>query len=123
MLPHRAGSQRMVRGGVHSRPDTWQTPAEMCGSHMTAKMQREGLGTSDDLELYFETQHNGKGKGTLGSLARAVSEARAGVSNGGRQPVGGRQPDRTPFFQVTPALRKNGYVLSGVDGTRPPTRN
>ena len=40
-----------------------------------------------------------------------------GVSDGGRPPVGGRfrQPDRTPFFRLTPALglrslRKNGYV-------------
>ena len=43
----------------------------------------------------------------------------------GRATVAGRRQstDRTPFFQVTPALRKDGYVLSGVDGTRPPTRN
>ena len=53
-----------------------------------------------------------------------------GVSDGGRPPVGDRfrvrQPDRTPFFRLTPAfglrsLRKNGYVLTGVDGTGPPT--
>ena len=50
------------------------------------------------------------------------------MSDGGRPPVGGRfrQPDRTPFFRLTPAfglrsLRKNGYVLTGVDGTGPPT--
>ena len=55
----------------------------------------------------------------MGSLARVGSEARPGVSDGGRPPVGGpfRQPDRTPFsgFLLTPAfglrsLRKNGYV-------------
>ena len=51
-----------------------------------------------------------------------------GVSDGGGPPVGGRlrQSDRTPFFRLTPAfglrsLRKNGYVLTGVDGTGPPT--
>ena len=89
MLPHRAGSKRMVRGGVRSRPDAWQHPRghrRKCagGSHRIAKMQREGLGTNDDSELYFETQHNCTGKRTLGSLARAVSEARAGASDGGR---------------------------------------
>ena len=26
MLPHRAGSQRMARGGVSSRPDAWAHP-------------------------------------------------------------------------------------------------
>ena len=52
----------------------------------------------------------------------------AGESDGGRPPVGGRfrQLDRTPFFRLTPAfglcsLRKNGYVLTGVEGNGPPT--
>ena len=51
-----------------------------------------------------------------------------GVSDGGRPPVGGRfrHPDRSLFFRLTPAfglcsLRKNGYVLTGVDETGPPT--
>ena len=77
-------------------------------------MQREGLRKGDGSELYLETKHNCTGKRAMGSLARAGSEAR---SEGGRPPVGRRfrQPDRTPFFRLTPAfglpsLRKNGYV-------------
>ena len=61
----------------------------------------------------------------MGSLARASTPRPGrGVSDGGRPPVGGRfrQPDRTPFFLLTPvlglrSLRNNGYVLSqaGLD--------
>ena len=64
MLPHRAGSQRMARGGVSSRPDAWAHPGghrrKMCGGAawpagvlgqgwacgritQDRKMQREGL--------------------------------------------------------------------------------
>ena len=84
-------------------------------------MQREGLRAFDGSELYFETKHYCTGKVYNGLLG-------PGRLRGGRRPVGSRfrQPDRTPFFRLTPAfglrsLRKNAYVLSGVDGTGPPT--
>ena len=57
-----------------------------------------------------------------------MGSSRPGVSGGGRPPVEGRfrQQDRTQFFRFTPAfglrsLRKNGHVLTGVNGTGPPT--
>ena len=40
------------------------------------KIQREGLGAYDGLELYFETKHNCAEKFTIGSMVRGGSEAR-----------------------------------------------
>ena len=56
----------------------------------------------------------------IGSSARARSEARPGVSEGGQLPVGGRfrQPDRTPFFGLIPAFG----LRSGMDKFRPTRR-
>ena len=45
-------------------------------------MQRKGLGACDGSELYFETQHNCTVKCTMGSMARAGSEARPATAAG-----------------------------------------
>ena len=108
MLPHRAGSQRMARGGVSSRPDAWARPGgpghlrKMCGGAawpagalgqgracgriaQDRKMQREGLGACDGTK-HICTEKCTKGfRARAGSGARPESERRRSAS--GRPPV------------------------------------
>ena len=57
--------------------------------HTGSQKQREGLRKGDCSELYFVTKHNHIGKCTMGSLAGAGSEARAG--SGRPRPAIGRR--------------------------------
>ena len=126
MLPHRAGSQRMARGGVSSRPDAWahrggstgeKCAAEPLGPQVSVlgegwarracgritqdrKRHCDGLGACD-----------GSRKNTIvqGSVEWVPGPARRrgrGVSDGEQPSVGGRfrQPERTPFSRVPPAF-------------------
>ena len=70
-------------------------------------MQREGLRKGDGSELYFETKHSCTGKRTMGSLARAGSEAESER----RRPATGRRP--------VPSIGQN-TVLPAHSGLRPP---
>ena len=72
-------------------------------------MQREGLRAFDGSELYFETKHYCTGKVYNGLLG-------PGRLRGGRRPVGSRfrQPDRTPFFRLTPAFLRSLRAVSGL---------
>ena len=89
VLPHRAGSKRMARGCVSSRPDAWAH----LGGH-----RRKCVAKPPDSKG-SACGRTRVAKCRLGSLARA-----------GRLPVGDRfrQPDGTPFFRLTPAASKFG---------------
>ena len=99
-----------------------RAPAEnVRRSRLARRCPRPGVGVRAD--------HTGSQNATREGLRKGPARRRGwGVSDDGRPPVGGRfrQQDRSPFFLLTPAfglrsLRKNGYVLTGVDGTGPPT--
>ena len=90
-------------------------------------MQREGLGTCDSSELYFEVKHIYTEKCTMGSSAGPARRRRRGAIDCSRQPVDGRfrQQDRTPFFLLTLAfglrlLRKNGSCRARRPTAGPP---
>ena len=116
-------------GGVSSRPDGWAHPGgrwrKMCcgaagagagaawpagragGSHRIAKCNAKGW------ERVTARNHISRQSIIVQKSVQwapwpgpAQSAAGDSVSNGGRPPVGGRfrQPDRTPFFRLTPAL-------------------
>ena len=117
----------MARGGVSSRQDAWaqlggHRPKMCCGAAWPAgvlnqgraggritqdsKMQREGLRKGDCSE-YF-SRPNTIVQECVQWVPWPGPARRRGraVSNGGRPPVGCRfhQPDRTPFFRLTPAF-------------------
>ena len=78
------------------------------------KMQREGLRGSAWPNIYFGSKHKLHMECTMDPRPGPARRRGRGERDGtGRR---FRQPDRTPFFRLTPAfglrsLRKNGYVL------------
>ena len=57
----------------------------------------------------------------MGSLARAGSEARPGRATAAGCRLAVNRTEHRSFASLRPSASVHGYVLTGVDGTCPPT--